>query len=132
MGVFNNVACYYHHCHYYSEHLAFFTTFAVLIFCQTLENGNSRLMFVFYLKQCLKVVCQDMFFSRSQGTATAQSLMGQPATTSRPALEQALAPLAKKTDEKENVIGELVEMKIDGPTREEFSPQVIWLFLDLI
>ena len=65
-----------------------------------------------------------MFFSRSQGTATAQSLMGYPATTSRPALEQALAPLAKKTDEKENVIGELVDIKVAGPIREEFSQQV--------
>lgn len=65
-----------------------------------------------------------MFFSRSQSTATSHYLVGRPAINSRPALEQALAPLAKKTDEKTNVIGELVDMKVQGPVRVEFSPEV--------
>lgn len=74
--------------------------------------------------QCLKVVCQDMFFSRSQSTATVQSLIGQPATNSRRALEQALAPLARIPDEKTNLVGELVAMKVDEPFKSEFSSQV--------
>lgn len=74
--------------------------------------------------QCLKVVCQDMFFSRSKTSPTSLSVIGHSSTNSRPALEQALAPLAKKTDDKSNVIGELVDMKVEGPVRTEFSPQV--------
>ena len=74
--------------------------------------------------QCLKVVCQDMFFSRSKSSPTSMSVIGQPTANSRPALEQALAPLAKKADDRTNVIGELVDMKVDGPIRTEFSPQV--------
>ena len=74
--------------------------------------------------QCLKVVCQDMFFSRSRNTATSQSLIGSPVANSRPALEQALAPLAKKPEDKTNVIGELVDMNVADPTRKDFSPQV--------
>lgn len=76
-----------------------------------------------------------MFFSRSQSTTTTQSLIGQPATNSRRALEQALAPLARMPDEKTNLVGELVAMKVDEPFRSEFSPQVrkkqkrLYLFL---
>ena len=74
--------------------------------------------------QCLKVVCQDMFFSRSRTTATSQSLIGSPAANSRPALEQALAPLAKKPDDRTNVVDELVDMNVAEPTRTDFTPQV--------
>ena len=63
-----------------------------------------------------------MFFSRSRNTATSQSL--SPVANSRPALEQALAPLAKKPEDKTNVIGELVDMNVADPTRKDFSPQV--------
>lgn len=65
-----------------------------------------------------------MFFSRSKSSPTSLSVIGQPSANSRPALEQALAPLAKKTDDRANVIGELVDMKVEGPVRAEFSPQV--------
>ena len=65
-----------------------------------------------------------MFFSRSRNTATSQSLIGSPVANSRPALEQALAPLAKKPEDKTNVIGELVDMNVADPTRKDFSPQV--------
>jgi len=51
-------------------------------------------------------------------------VIGQQPTNSRAALEQALAPLAKKSDERTNVVGELVDMKVEAPGRPEFSPQV--------
>ena len=65
-----------------------------------------------------------MFFSRSRSTATTQSLIGSPAANGRPALEQALAPLAKKPDDRTNVVDELVDMNIAEPTRTDFTPQV--------
>ena len=74
--------------------------------------------------QCLKVVCQDMFFSRTKQSSVAQSVMGS-SVNSRQILEQALAPLAKKSDDKVNVVGELVEMKVDQPVANEYSPQVM-------
>ena len=65
-----------------------------------------------------------MFFSRSRNTATTQSLIGSPSANSRPALEQALAPLAKKPEDKTNVVDELVDMNVAEPTRTDFSSQV--------
>lgn len=66
-----------------------------------------------------------MFFSRSKSTPTAQAMIGLPsAANSRPALEQALAPLAKKSEDRTNVIGELIDMKVEAPTQSEFTPQV--------
>ena len=68
-----------------------------------------------------------MFFSRSQNSPSAQSLIGSDSTNVRPALEQALAG-SRKPDEKVNVIGELVDMKVDSPTRVDFSSQVYIVF----
>jgi len=85
------------------------------------DDGNAHFLRMFY--KCLKVVCQDMFFSRSKQSPVSQSVIGPQWTNNRAALEQALAPLAKKTDDKINVIGELVDMKVDGPSRNDFSKE---------
>ena len=71
-----------------------------------------------------------MFFSRSRSTATTQSLIGSPVANSRPALEQALAPLAKKPEDRTNVVEELVDMNVAEPTRTDFTPQVCELVAD--
>jgi hypothetical protein len=73
--------------------------------------------------QALRVVCQDMFFSRTNNSAPAQSVMGAPSVGSRTALEAALGQ-TRSADEKMNVVGDLVDMKVDGPTQLDFSEQV--------
>ena len=75
------------------------------------------------LFQALRVVCQDMFFSRTHNTPSSQAMIGSESTNSRTALEQALGS-AKKQDDKMAVVGELVDIKVDGPTRLDFSEQV--------
>ena len=64
-----------------------------------------------------------MFFSRTHNTPSSQAMIGSESTNSRTALEQALGS-AKKQDDKMAVVGELVDMKVDGPTRLDFSEQV--------
>lgn len=66
-------------------------------------------------------MCQDMFFSRTQNTSRAQSLIGS--SSPRPALEMALAG-TKNPDDRMNVIGEMIDMKVDSPARTNFSTQV--------
>ncbi|KAH3750553.1 hypothetical protein DPMN_185080 [Dreissena polymorpha] len=91
------------------------------------DDGNAQFLRVFY--KCLKVVCQDMFFSRTKSTPTTrhvtEQVTGQQSTNGRPALEQALAPLTKKMEDRTNTVGELVDMKVETPGRAEFSPQQI-------
>lgn len=67
-----------------------------------------------YVFQALRVVCQDMFFSRAHNNPTPQT---------RLALEQTLGTI-KKQEEKMSVVGDIVDMKVDGPTRIDFSEQV--------
>lgn len=73
-----------------------------------------------FIFQALRVVCQDMFFSRSHNSSASQSLIGSQSISNRATLEQALG-IAKSQDEKMNVIGEIVDMKVDGPTRLDFT-----------
>jgi len=49
--------------------------------------------------------------------------MGTPSVGSRTALEAALGQ-TRSADEKMNVVGDLVDMKVDGPTQLDFSEQV--------
>lgn len=55
-----------------------------------------------------------MFFSRAHNNPTPQT---------RLALEQTLGTI-KKQEEKMSVVGDIVDMKVDGPTRIDFSEQV--------
>lgn len=84
------------------------------------DDSNTLFMREFY--KGLRVVCQDMFFSRARNTPTTQNLIGSSSTNSRVALEQALGSV-KNQDEKILMIDEIVDMKIDGPTRLDFSDQ---------
>lgn len=73
--------------------------------------------------QALKVVCQDMFFSRARGASTAQDNLGATALNSRSVLEQALTG-SLSPDDRINAIGELVQMRVDKPTYLDFSETV--------
>lgn len=55
-------------------------------------------------------------------------MMGAPSVGSRTALESALGQ-TRSADEKMNVIGDLVDMKVEGPTQLDFSEQVKFKFL---
>lgn len=55
-----------------------------------------------------------MFFSRAHNNPSPQT---------RLALEQALGTV-KKQEDKMAVVGDLVDMRVDGPTRIDFSEQV--------
>ena len=72
--------------------------------------------------QALRVCCQDMFFSRSRNTPSAQSLLSTQSDT-RPVLQETLTGL-KHAEDKMNVIGELIDLKVDTPTGADYSSQV--------
>ncbi|XP_064598475.1 uncharacterized protein LOC135464837 [Liolophura sinensis] len=86
------------------------------------DDANPLFLRQFY--KALKVVCQDMFFSRTHNKPSTASLIGTGSTNNRAALEEALRGV-KSPDVKQNVIGELVDLKVDGPTRTDFSTQVM-------
>lgn len=73
--------------------------------------------------QALRVICQDMFFSRSRNTPSATNLAGSNIMESRRALESALTGV-RNADDRMNVIGELVDMKVDSPVNMDYSSQV--------
>ena len=77
--------------------------------------------------QALKVVCQDMFFSRSRSTPTSRGLMGITGSQvkGRAALEAALR-IGRNPEEKSNVTGELLDIRVTVPTEKEFSEQVCY------
>ena len=77
--------------------------------------------------QALKVVCQDMFFSRSRSTPTSRGLMGITGSQvkGRAALEAALC-IGRNPEEKSNVTGELLDIRVTVPTEKEFSEQVCY------
>ena len=77
----------------------------------------------FYLLQCLKMVCQDMFFSRSRATPTSRSLAGGEEMTGRAALEAAFK-VTKSTGDKESVVGELLDLKINDSIDAQYSDKV--------
>ena len=75
--------------------------------------------------QGLKVVCQDMFFSRSKSNATAQGLLSHSANSAggRKALESAFS-IAGPKDDRSVIASELLEVKVTEPTEAEFSGEV--------
>ena len=73
--------------------------------------------------QGLRVVCQDMFFSRSQNSVATPTLLGTTPSNSRVALETALGSV-KSSDEKVNLVNALIDAKVDTPTKLEFTDQV--------
>lgn len=76
-------------------------------------TDDSDTVFLREFYKALRVVCQDMFFSRAHNNPTPQT---------RLALEQTLGTI-KKQEEKMSVVGDIVDMKVDGPTRIDFSEQ---------
>ncbi|XP_070551209.1 uncharacterized protein [Ptychodera flava] len=68
----------------------------------------------------MNIVCQDMFFSRSRTTPAASHLTGLPLTSSKTALETAFRH-TKSSDDKANVVGELVNVKVQVPSQGEFG-----------
>ena len=75
--------------------------------------------------QALKIICQDMFFSRSRTTPTSQRILGVPVNSSNRAALETAFKIARTQDEKTNVTGELLEMKVTLPTEAEFSEQAL-------
>ena len=66
----------------------------------------------------MKIVCQDMFFSRSRTTPTAGGLLGANTLGGRAALESALR-VNRSNEEKANVVAEMLDIKINGSAAEQ-------------
>ncbi|XP_062603182.1 uncharacterized protein LOC134264959 [Saccostrea cucullata] len=76
-------------------------------------SDDSDTVFLREFYKALRVVCQDMFFSRAHNNPTPQT---------RLSLEQALGTV-KKQEDKMAIVGDLVDLRVDGPTRIDFSEQ---------
>ncbi|RUS80256.1 hypothetical protein EGW08_011985, partial [Elysia chlorotica] len=82
-------------------------------------TDDSHPLFMREFYRALRVVCQDMFFSRSRNTPASQGLMmsaapgqgqGLASQDSRPALERALTGV-RSMDDRTNVVSELLDVK---------------------
>ena len=71
---------------------------------------------IFWL-QALRMVCQDMFFSRSHDTPTAAGIMGSDATNARAALESAFR-VSRTQTERLSIVGELLDVKVNQRTEK--------------
>ena len=71
-----------------------------------------------------------MFFSRSRSSAVTQGLTGS--TNGRAALESAFS-ITRKPEQRETVVGELVESKVNEPLQRDYSEQVrvFWGYIGL-
>lgn len=70
----------------------------------------------------MKEVCQDMFFSRTRNLQAAQGSVGA-RSHSRAALEQMLTG-SLSPDDRINAIHELIDIRVESPTRLDFSDKV--------
>ncbi|CAH1789583.1 unnamed protein product [Owenia fusiformis] len=82
------------------------------------DDANPMFLRQFY--KSLRVVCQDMFFSRSHTKPTSSALIGGSPTNGRTALETAFKH-TRSSDEKSNVVGELVDVKVEETMERDFS-----------
>ena len=78
------------------------------------------------------MVCQDMFFSRARTTPTSRSLaskipavMGDTQAPGRSVLEAAFSMVGQAQADKDNVVGELVDVRVNGPLSSHFTEQVL-------
>ncbi|GFO26753.1 cytadherence high molecular weight protein 2 [Plakobranchus ocellatus] len=81
-------------------------------------TDDSRPLFMRDFYKALRVVCQDMFFSRSRNTPASHGLIGSsPADDktkedTRPVLERALTGV-RSMDDRTNVVSELLDVKVN-------------------
>jgi chromosome segregation ATPase len=88
-------------------------------------SNDANPMFLRQFYKCMKIVCQDMFFSRSRSSTTSRGLLSvAPPMSGRRALEAAFK-VTKSVEERSNVTGELVDMKVSDPVTEKFSEQAV-------
>ena len=78
----------------------------------------------------MRICCQDMFFARSRNTPLAQELVGGMITPGQTPLETAFRYSHSMTD-KENVVSELVNLKVTGPVDVDFTNKVRVYFISV-
>jgi len=87
------------------------------------DDGNPLFLREFY--KAMKIVCQDMFFSRSKSTPTSVGLLGVPPSAGgRQALQSAFM-VANTQDDRGAVTGELLDVKVKDPTQAEYTEQAV-------
>ena len=71
----------------------------------------------------MKIICQDMFFSRSKVSLGAKALVGGSMPKGKRPLE-ALYKQGKGGNEKANVVMELIDTRVKHSEKEDFSQEV--------